>query len=92
MRPHALIAGAGHQPILLSGYQAIELTIQLRGPKVRADSATVDPQEIERFAAHAEAWWDPEGSFRPLHRLNPVRLDYIRQHLTVHFGRNISSL
>ena len=59
---------------------------------MRATSATVDPQEIERFAAHAEAWWDPEGSFRPLHRLNPVRLNYIRQHLTAHFGRNISSL
>ncbi|TMJ69772.1 MAG: bifunctional 3-demethylubiquinol 3-O-methyltransferase/2-polyprenyl-6-hydroxyphenol methylase, partial [Alphaproteobacteria bacterium] len=59
---------------------------------MRAASATVDPQEIERFAAHAEAWWDPEGSFRPLHRLNPVRLDYIRQHLTAHFGRSVSSL
>ena len=59
---------------------------------MRATSATVDPQEIERFAAHAEAWWDPQGSFRPLHRLNPVRLDYIRQHLTAHFGRSISSL
>jgi len=59
---------------------------------VRATSATVDRQEVERFAAHAEAWWDPEGSFRPLHRLNPVRLDYIRQHLTAHFGRSISSL
>jgi 2-polyprenyl-6-hydroxyphenyl methylase/3-demethylubiquinone-9 3-methyltransferase len=59
---------------------------------VRATSATVDPQEVERFAAQAEAWWDPQGSFRPLHRLNPVRLDYIRQHLTAHFGRSISSL
>ena len=59
---------------------------------MRATSATVDPQEVERFAAHADAWWDPQGSFRPLHRLNPVRLDYIRQHLTAHFGRSISSL
>ena len=59
---------------------------------MRATSATVDPQEVERFAAHAEAWWDPQGSFRPLHRLNPVRLGYIRQHLTAHFGRSISSL
>lgn len=59
---------------------------------MRATSATVDPQEVERFAAHAEAWWDPEGSFRPLHRLNPLRLDYIRQHLTAHFGRSICSL
>jgi 2-polyprenyl-6-hydroxyphenyl methylase/3-demethylubiquinone-9 3-methyltransferase len=59
---------------------------------VRATSATVDPQEVERFTAHADAWWDPDGSFRPLHRLNPVRLHYIRQHLGAHFGRSISSL
>ena len=59
---------------------------------MRTTSATVDPQEIGRFAAQAEAWWDPEGSFRPLHRLNPVRLGFIRQHLTAHFGRNNSAL
>ena len=59
---------------------------------MRATSATVDPQEIGRFAAQAEAWWDPEGSFRPLHRLNPTRLGFIRQHLAAHFGRSISSL
>ncbi len=59
---------------------------------MRTISTTVDQQEIERFATHAEAWWNPEGSFRPLHRLNPARLNYIRQHLTAHFGRSISSL
>jgi len=55
-------------------------------------AATVDPQEIERFAAQANAWWDPEGSFRALHRLNPIRLGFIRQHLAAHFGRGVSSL
>ncbi|HMD64240.1 MAG TPA: bifunctional 2-polyprenyl-6-hydroxyphenol methylase/3-demethylubiquinol 3-O-methyltransferase UbiG [Stellaceae bacterium] len=59
---------------------------------MRATGATVDPQEIGRFAAQAEAWWDPEGSFGPLHRLNPARLGFIRQHLTAHFSRSISSL
>jgi len=59
---------------------------------LRETSATVDPEEIERFAAQAETWWDPEGSFRPLHRLNPTRLGFIRQHLVTHFGRNSSSL
>ena len=59
---------------------------------MRAISATVDPQEIGRFAAQAEAWWDPEGSFRPLHRLNPTRLGFIREGLTAHFGRSTSSL
>jgi 2-polyprenyl-6-hydroxyphenyl methylase/3-demethylubiquinone-9 3-methyltransferase len=59
---------------------------------VRATGATVDPQEIERFTAQAEAWWDPEGSFRPLHRLNPTRLAFICEHLTAHFCRSASSL
>ena len=59
---------------------------------MRTTGATVDPSEIERFAAHSGEWWDPKGSFRPLHRLNPARLGFIRQHLAAHFGRNISSL
>jgi 2-polyprenyl-6-hydroxyphenyl methylase / 3-demethylubiquinone-9 3-methyltransferase len=36
-----------------------------------------DPAEIARFEATAQRWWDPQGEFRPLHVLNPVRLDYI---------------
>jgi len=50
------------------------------------DATTVDAAEIARFAALADAWWDPEGEFRPLHRLNPVRLAYIRRRLIEHFG------
>ena len=59
---------------------------------MREMSATVDPDEIRRFTAHAQAWWDPEGAFRPLHRLNPTRLAFIRRHLVDHFCRNASSL
>jgi 2-polyprenyl-6-hydroxyphenyl methylase/3-demethylubiquinone-9 3-methyltransferase len=47
---------------------------------------TVDPREVEKFAAIAERWWDPEGDFRPLHMLNPVRLGYIRDRLCARFG------
>jgi len=36
-----------------------------------------DPAEIARFDATAQRWWDPQGEFRPLHVLNPVRLDFI---------------
>ncbi|HVO13582.1 MAG TPA: bifunctional 2-polyprenyl-6-hydroxyphenol methylase/3-demethylubiquinol 3-O-methyltransferase UbiG [Alphaproteobacteria bacterium] len=53
-----------------------------RSPK----TTTVDEAEVARFSALAEAWWDPEGEFRPLHRLNPVRLAYIRRRLVEHFG------
>ncbi|MBO0735115.1 MAG: 3-demethylubiquinone-9 3-O-methyltransferase, partial [Alphaproteobacteria bacterium] len=59
---------------------------------MRENGTTIDPEEIAHFAAQAANWWDPEGSFRPLHQLNPVRLGFIRQHLVAHFGRNASSL
>jgi 2-polyprenyl-6-hydroxyphenyl methylase/3-demethylubiquinone-9 3-methyltransferase len=39
--------------------------------------ANVDPAEISKFDAAAPRWWDPDGDFRPLHDLNPARLDYI---------------
>ena len=40
---------------------------------------TIDPEEIAKFSAMAAEWWDPRGKFRPLHKFNPVRLDYIRR-------------
>src|SRR5215469_17608710 len=59
---------------------------------MRGTSGTIDPEEIGRFAAQAETWWDPEGSFRTLHRINPARLGFIRQHLTTHFRGDPLSL
>lgn len=50
-------------------------------------ASTVDPAEIERFSRIAEEWWDPAGKFAPLHRLNPVRLGYIRDRAAQHWGR-----
>ena len=55
-------------------------------------SGSIDQAEIARFDAQATAWWDPAGAFRPLHRLNPVRLAYLHAHLTGHFGRDAKSL
>jgi len=42
-----------------------------------ATASNHDPAEIARFDATAQRWWDPQGEFRPLHVLNPVRLDYV---------------
>ncbi len=53
---------------------------------------TVDSAEIARFSELADAWWDPEGDFRPLHRFNPVRLGYIRDQICDHFDRDKLSL
>lgn len=51
-------------------------------------TTTIDADEISKFHAMAEEWWDPKGKFRPLHRLNPVRLGYVREHALAHFGRD----
>jgi 2-polyprenyl-6-hydroxyphenyl methylase/3-demethylubiquinone-9 3-methyltransferase len=53
---------------------------------------TVDRHDINRFAAQAASWWDPRGSFRPLHQINPVRIDFIRSELLAHFHRDARSL
>ena len=39
---------------------------------------TIDDEEVAKFSALAQAWWNPHGQFRPLHKLNPLRLAYIR--------------
>ena len=54
----------------------------------QAPPSSVDPDEIAKFAALAEAWWDPNGKFRPLHQLNPVRLRFIRDRVCAHLGRD----
>ena len=49
---------------------------------------TIDSEEIAKFAAMADEWWDPAGKFKPLHKFNPVRLGYIRDWALRHFGRD----
>ncbi len=52
---------------------------------------TIDPAEIEKFQAMAAEWWDPNGKFKPLHMLNPCRLDYITAQIAAEFGRDLSA-
>jgi 2-polyprenyl-6-hydroxyphenyl methylase/3-demethylubiquinone-9 3-methyltransferase len=59
---------------------------------VGVTSVTVDPEEIGRFARAAEDWWDPAGSLSALHRLNPVRLAFVRSELCRHFRRDPRAL
>src|ERR1700742_3513270 len=48
---------------------------------------TVDLDEAAKFTAMAETWWDPQGKFRPLHRINPVRVAYILDMVNAHFRK-----
>jgi len=53
--------------------------------------ATLDEEEVARFAAMADEWWDAEGKFRPLHALTPLRLTFIRDQLCDRFGRDANA-
>ena len=48
----------------------------------------LDPEELDRFERIAARWWDPEGDFRPLHDINPARLDFIDERAALH-GRTV---
>lgn len=51
-------------------------------------AGTVDPAEVDRFSRIADEWWDPAGKFAPLHRLNPVRIGYVRDRVAAHWQRD----
>jgi len=48
---------------------------------------TIDTAEVAKFSAMAAEWWDPHGKFAPLHKFNPVRLQFIRDTAARHYGR-----
>lgn len=52
---------------------------------------TVDAAEIAKFEAMAAEWWNPNGKFKPLHMLNPTRLDYITRQIATEFGRDLTA-
>lgn len=56
---------------------------------MQAPQTTVDPSEIAKFEAMAAEWWDENGKFKPLHMLNPCRLDYITTQIAAEFDRDL---
>lgn len=57
-----------------------------------AGGSTVDPAEIAKFSKLSEEWWNPSGKMAPLHKINPLRLAYIRDAAARKFERNVKSL
>jgi len=51
-------------------------------------AASVIDEEVSRFDAIAQSWWDPKGPMAPLHAINPVRMRYVRDAIAKHFGRD----
>ena len=54
--------------------------------------SSIDDAEVAKFRAMAAEWWDPAGKFKPLHMLNPVRLDYVVGQIAAEFARDRKSL
>ena len=61
------------------------------GFKMQGQQSTVDASEIAKFEAMAAEWWDPKGKFKPLHMLNPCRLDYITRQIAAEFERDLTA-
>ena len=58
----------------------------------RRSGSTVDPAEVAKFSKLSDEWWDPKGKMAPLHKINPLRLSYIRDAACRKFERNVKSL
>ena len=56
-------------------------------PPPQGSDPSIDPEEVARFDRLAENWWNPDGPMRPLHRFNPVRVEYLERFLSGHFGK-----
>lgn len=54
-------------------------------------TSTVDAIEVAKFEAMAAEWWDVNGKFKPLHMMNPCRLDYITDQIASEFGRDLTA-
>ena len=54
-------------------------------------TTTIDPAEVAKFEAMAAEWWDPAGKFKPLHLMNPCRLDYITTQIAAEFDRDLTA-
>ncbi|EEW24966.1 bifunctional 2-polyprenyl-6-hydroxyphenol methylase/3-demethylubiquinol 3-O-methyltransferase UbiG [Rhodobacter ferrooxidans] len=55
------------------------------------EATTIDPAEVAKFEAMAAEWWNPHGKFKPLHQMNPVRLDYITSQIAAEFDRDLTA-
>ena len=57
-----------------------------------APAPNLDPTEIERFSALASQWWDPNGKFRPLHKIGPARIQFVRDEICRRLNRRIEGM
>lgn len=56
------------------------MTKEVETKEAESNNPNVDPLELEKFSQLAHRWWDPNSEFKPLHEINPLRLNYIDRH------------
>jgi len=61
-------------------------------PDATVATATIRPEEAAHFGGQAKDWWDPKGSSAMLHRLNPVRLAFLREAVDLHWGGDVEGV
>ena len=59
---------------------------------MQAQSASVDPADVERFERLGASWWDPRGPMRPLHQINPLRLRFVEEQIATRGGASLGGL
>ena len=64
----------------------------MRSEHKNTKNITIDDNEIAHFAKDSSQWWDEDGPFKPLHRLNPVRMHYIKEQICAHYDRDFNNL
>jgi 2-polyprenyl-6-hydroxyphenyl methylase/3-demethylubiquinone-9 3-methyltransferase len=69
-------------------YQKVGVMAYSETAPQHISSVSVDPAEMASFARMAEDWWNPDGMFKPLHRMNGFRIDFIKQKICEHFDRD----
>ena len=52
------------------------------------NTSTINEAELEKFNKIAEEWWDPNGKFKPLHKFNPIRIEYIKNNIIKDFNNS----
>jgi 2-polyprenyl-6-hydroxyphenyl methylase / 3-demethylubiquinone-9 3-methyltransferase len=74
-------------PVTLFRPQSLQVELE----SAMQSATTIDPDEVAKFEAMATEWWDVNGKFKPLHMMNPCRLDYITQQIATEFGRDLNA-
>jgi 2-polyprenyl-6-hydroxyphenyl methylase/3-demethylubiquinone-9 3-methyltransferase len=86
-----IFAGRAESAVLEAPPERCKQGQQMKSSPRQNETVTIRPDEAAHFGALAKEWWDPAGSSAMLHKLNPVRLSFVRDAIDRHWGGDISA-